>query len=60
MPLPLVALASAGASLIGSGLNFLQAGAQKRKANEAADKASAAFDTAINLVEPDNESIFII
>ena len=52
MPLPLVALASAGASLIGSGLNFLQAGKQKRKANEAADKASTAFDTAINLIEP--------
>jgi|13_taG_2_1085334.scaffolds.fasta_scaffold02400_2 hypothetical protein len=51
-PMALAALASAGSSLIGSGLNFLQAGKQKRKANEAADKASTAFDTAINLIEP--------
>lgn len=51
-PLVLAAVVSAGASLVGSGLNFLQAGAQKRKANEAADKASTAFDTAINLIEP--------
>ena len=49
---PLAAIASAGASLIGSGLNFIQAGAQRRKANEAADKASRAFDQALNLIEP--------
>lgn len=50
--LPLAAIASAGVSLIGSGLNFLQAGSQRRKANEAADKAGAAFDKALNLIEP--------
>jgi len=51
-PMVLAALVSAGSSLLGSGLNFLQAGKQKRKANEAADKASTAFDTALNLIEP--------
>ena len=51
-PMVLAALVSAGSSLLGSGLNFLQAANKNEKANEAADKASTAFDTALNLIEP--------
>ena len=48
----IIGIASAASSLIGSGVNFLSAGKQRRKAEQAADKASGAFENAQKELAP--------
>jgi len=48
----IIGIASAASSLIGSGANFLSAGKQRRKAEQAADKASGAFENAQKELAP--------